>query len=146
MEFGIFEDYAVRMILYLSRNPEIIVSRSEISEAMHIPITVIAKIGQYLERAGLVEIYRGKKGGYKLKKNPREITLLEVLESIVGKITLNKCVDNPYFCVRERICPVHFIWKDINEKFRSMLQIDFERLVKMEAKLKSSKEVVGIKA
>ncbi|MFN4132085.1 MAG: RrF2 family transcriptional regulator [Caldimicrobium sp.] len=145
MEFGIFEDYAVRIILYLSRKPEAIVSRSEISKAMHIPITVIAKIGQYLERAGLVEIYRGKRGGYKLKKNPREITLLEVLESIVGKITLNKCVDNPNFCVREGICPVHFIWKDINEKFRSMLQIDFERLVKMEAKLKSSKEVVGIK-
>lgn len=146
MEFGVFEDYAVRMVLYLSRKPEAIASRSEISEAMHIPITVLAKIGQYLERAGLIEIYRGKKGGYKLRKIPSKITLLEVLESIVGKITLNKCVDNPNFCVREAICPVHFIWKELNERFRNMLQIDFESLVKMERKLNAPKELGVIKS
>ncbi|MFN3406360.1 MAG: RrF2 family transcriptional regulator [Caldimicrobium sp.] len=140
MELGIFEDYAVRMVLYLSRNLGRIVSRSEISEAMQIPLTVLAKIGQDLERAGVLEIFRGKKGGYRLKKDPQKITLLEVVESMRGKITLNKCVDNPNFCARERVCSVHFIWQELNEKFREMLKIDFKRLIELEDKLLSTKK------
>ncbi len=135
MEFGIIEDYAVRMVLYLSRNPEKISTRQEISEAMQIPLTVLARIGQTLESSGIVEIYRGKKGGYKLRKPPEKITLLEVLESFAGKISINKCVDNPNFCVREGICPVNIIWKDINEKFRNLLRIDFKKLLEMEKAL-----------
>ncbi len=135
MEFGIMEDYAVRMVLYLSKNPEKIATRQEISQAMQIPLTVVARIGQTLEASGIVEIHRGKKGGYKLRKPPEKITLLEVLESLIGRISINKCVDNPKFCVREGICPVNIIWKDINEKFRKLLKIDFKTLLEMEAPL-----------
>lgn len=139
MEFGIIEDYAVRMILYLSRNPEKISTRQEISKAMQIPITVLARIGQTLEANGIVEIHRGKRGGYKLRKPPERITLLEVLESFTGKISINKCVDNPDFCVREGICPVNPIWKDINEKFRELLKIDFKSLLERERVLLQEK-------
>ncbi|MGB9760979.1 MAG: RrF2 family transcriptional regulator [Caldimicrobium thiodismutans] len=139
MEFGIIEDYAVRMVLYLSRNPEKISSRQEISQAMQIPISVLARIGQILEAGGIVEIQRGKKGGYRLRKPPEKITLLEVIESFVGKIAINKCVDNPNFCVREGICPVNFVWKDINEKFRELLKIDFKTLLEKERTLLQNK-------
>ncbi|MGC9109495.1 MAG: RrF2 family transcriptional regulator [Caldimicrobium sp.] len=139
MEFGIIEDYAVRMVLYLSRNPEKISSRQEISQAMQIPISVLARIGQILEAGGIVEIQRGKKGGYRLRKPPEKITLLEVIESFVGKISINKCVDNPNFCVREGICPVNFVWKDINEKFRKLLKIDFRTLLEKERTLLQNK-------
>lgn len=136
MEFGIIEDYAVRMVLFLAQNNGKIISRGEISEAMVIPITVLARIGQTLEAAGIVEIHRGKKGGYKLRKSPEKITLLEVLESFTGKIAINKCIDNPNFCVREGVCPVNYIWKDINEKFRDLLRVDFKTLLEMESSLK----------
>ncbi|MGC8965308.1 MAG: RrF2 family transcriptional regulator [Caldimicrobium sp.] len=139
MEFGIIEDYAVRMVLYLSRNPEKISSRQEISQAMQIPISVLARIGQILEAGGIVEIQRGKKGGYRLRKPPEKITLLEVIESFVGKIAINKCVDNPNFCVREGICPVNFVWKEINEKFRELLKIDFKTLLEKERTLLQNK-------
>lgn len=135
MEFGIIEDYAVRMVLFLAQNNGKIISRGEISEAMAIPITVLARIGQTLEAAGIVEIHRGKRGGYKLRKPPEKITLLEVLESFIGKIAINKCVDNPNFCVREGVCPVNRIWKEINEKFRNLLRVDFKTLLEMEKTL-----------
>lgn len=135
MEFGLLEDYAVRMVLFLSRNPQKVASRAEIGEAMDIPLSVIARLGQTLEKAGIVEIHRGKKGGYRLRKAPDQITLLEVLESFVGKISLNRCVDNPRLCSRNRLCPVHAIWRDINEKFRDLLKIKFSDLVQMEKEL-----------
>jgi Rrf2 family protein len=135
MEFAIIHDYAIRMVLYLSKNPDKIATRSEISKAMIIPLSLVARIGQVLEASGIVEVFRGKKGGYKLKKAPKDITLLEVIESFTGKIAINKCVDNPGFCPREGICPVNYVWKEINEKFRNLLKIDFAKLLKMEKKL-----------
>lgn len=137
MEFGVLEDYAVRMVLYLSRNPQKIASRAEIGEAMDIPLSVLARIGQTLENAGIVEIHRGKKGGYRLRKSPENITLLDVLESFVGRIALNRCVDNPRLCPRNSMCPVNSIWQEINEKFRELLKIDFAKLLTLEKSLSS---------
>lgn len=135
MEFGLLEDYAVRMVLYLARDPQKVASRSEIGEAMDIPLSVIARLGQTLEKAGIVEIHRGKKGGYRLRKSPDQITLLDVLEGFVGKISLNRCVDNPRLCSRNRVCPVYAIWRDINEKFRDLLRVKFSDIVRMEKEL-----------
>lgn len=135
MEFGLLEDYAVRMVLYLSRNPQKIASRAEIGEAMDIPLSVLARIGQTLENAGIVEIHRGKKGGYRLRKSPENITLLDVLESFVGRIALNRCVDNPRLCPRNSICPVNSIWQEINKRFRELLKIDFAKLLELEKSL-----------
>ncbi len=135
MEFAIIHDYAIRMVLYLSKNPDKIATRSEISKAMIIPLSLVARIGQVLEASGIVEVLRGKRGGYKLKKAPEKITLLEVIESFTGKIAINKCVDNPGFCPREDNCPVNYVWKEINEKFRELLRIDFSKLLKLEKNL-----------
>ncbi|MCS7149434.1 MAG: Rrf2 family transcriptional regulator [Caldimicrobium sp.] len=134
MEFGILEDYAVRMVLYLAKNPQKIASRAEISEAMDIPMSVLARIGQTLENAGIVEIHRGKRGGYRLRKSPEKITLLDVLESFVGRIALNRCVDNPKICPRDSHCPVNYVWKVVNEKFRDLLKIDFAYILSLEEK------------
>ncbi len=135
MEFAIIHDYAIRMVLYLSREPQRIATRSEISRAMYIPLTLVARIGQVLEASGIVEIRRGKKGGYKLKKSPEKITMLEVIESFTGRIAINKCINTPNFCPREGTCPINYVWKEINEKFRNLLKIDFARLVKLDRKL-----------
>ncbi|MCS7198914.1 MAG: Rrf2 family transcriptional regulator [Caldimicrobium sp.] len=138
MEFGILEDYAVRMVLYLAKNPQKVASRAEISKAMDIPMSVLARIGQTLENAGIVEIHRGKKGGYRLRRPPENITLLSVLESFVGRIAINRCVDNPNICPRDDKCPVNFVWKNINEKFRQLLEIDFAYILSLEEKQTSS--------
>jgi len=145
MEFTLIHDYAIRMVLYLAREPQRIVTRSEISKAMFIPLNLVARIGQVLEASGIVEIFRGKKGGYKLKKAPEKITLLEVIESFTGKIAINKCINTPGFCPREGVCPVNYIWKEINERFRDLLKVDFAKLVKLDRELNKrwiDKEIV----
>ena len=136
MEFGVAEDYAIRFLMYLSKYPDRVIPRWEISEVMRIPKAFLAKIAQTLEVAGIVEIRRGKKGGYRLKKRPAEVSLLEIIESIRGKIALNRCIENPQVCFRSSFCPVHFFWKEVNEKFRKMLKEQtLENLIKKEEEI-----------
>ncbi len=122
MEIGLLEDYAVRVILYLGEREGEIISRSELSKATDVPLSVLAMICNKLEVAGLIYIARGRFGGYRLKKSPEEITLLDVIEAIKGKIYLNRCVDSSGFCARAPFCPVHEVWLEINQKFKELLK------------------------
>ena len=130
MEIGLIEDYAVRIVLYLSQKEGKVVSRKELAEKADIPLSLLSRIGQMLEIADLVYVQKGRGGGYKLKKKPEELTLLDVIEAIHGKVYLNRCVESPGFCSRSPACPVHEVWIEVNERFRELLKrYDFRKLL-----------------
>lgn len=68
----------------------------EVSRAEKVPKSFLAKIFQDLGRAGLVRSSRGARGGFCLSKPPQEITILEIIEAIEGRIMFQRCrLDKP---------------------------------------------------
>ena len=114
-------EYAVRCVLYLSGVKGRVVSRKEVSQAMMIPSQFLGKIVQRLSKAGLLEITQGAKGGYRLLKEPRKITLLEVVEAIMGEIFLNECIMRPEGCFRSVGCAVYKVWGKARDQLRETL-------------------------
>jgi Rrf2 family protein len=127
-------EYAVRCILYLSSQKQgLIVSRRDISQKMDIPDQFLGKIAQQLARAGLIEIIQGAKGGYRLRLSPSEISLLSVVEAVIGQIFLNDCLMRPESCNRSPSCSVNKIWEKARNQLRETLQdVSFEQLLKEE--------------
>jgi Rrf2 family protein len=58
----------------------------------------IAKILQKLVKDGFLKSYRGPAGGFTLIKPADEINLLEIYESIEGKIVVSRCPLNKPTC------------------------------------------------
>lgn len=59
----------------------------------------VAKVMQRLVKDDFLVSMRGPNGGFDLKKDPKDITLLDIYESIEGKIEITTCpLDKP-------ICP-----------------------------------------
>ena len=115
-------EYAIRCISYLSRiGTGVSVPKKEIAAFSEIPESFLAKIAQDLNKAGLIEIRQGSKGGYVLLKTPEEITLLEVVEIMIGRITLNDCVGRPSSCPASPRCLVHQVWDDASAQLRTTL-------------------------
>ena len=104
-------DYAVRAVLYLARqeNSER-AATSTVAEEQHIPPSFLAKIISQLSIAGLLHTSRGARGGITLAREPKDITLLEVVEAIDGPIRLNECVGNEENCSLGNECPLHSVW------------------------------------
>jgi len=76
----------------------------------------VAKIFQRLVKDGFLESHRGPTGGFTLKKAPVDITLLEIYESIEGKIEVTNCpMDKP-------ICPFD---KCIMDNVTRKMTLDF---------------------
>ncbi|NQU64714.1 MAG: Rrf2 family transcriptional regulator [SAR324 cluster bacterium] len=125
-------EYAIRCISYLARNGTTeSVSKKEIAKNTEIPESFLAKIVQDLSKAGLIEILQGSKGGYRLLKNPRDITLLQVVETMIGTIYLNDCIARPVSCHKSPYCLVHRVWDNASTQLRDTLAaVNFEELSK----------------
>ena len=104
-------DYATRAILYLARiGRDERVATSEVAREQKIPASFLAKIVSQLSIAGLLHTSRGIHGGVRLAREPKNITLLEVVEAIDGPIQLNECVEAEEICAVEENCPMRLVW------------------------------------
>ena len=116
-------DYGIRSVMYLSRQPFNKVSFvNEISEEYTIPRSFLAKILQKLVKAKIVRSYRGVKGGFSLARQARDITVLDVLEAIEGKLSLNICLVDKKRCSFSKQCPTHFLWANVQSKIAETLK------------------------
>ena len=100
-------DYALRAMVHLARNYDNgPVSSKTISEKENVPYQLMCKLMQKLNNAGLVTSYMGPKGGFGLSREPSEINILEVIETIQKPISLNRCLLAADICPRHKQCPV----------------------------------------
>ena len=124
-------EYAIRCIIYLSQQGRgVLANKNDIAERAEIPPHFLAKIAQDLAKAGFIEIRQGPRGGFVLLKEPKEITLLDVVETMIGEIYLNDCVARPSSCNALTACGVHQVWINARNQLRETLrQATFDQLI-----------------
>jgi Rrf2 family protein len=116
-------EYGVRCILYLSsKGVGVLCNRRQIAAAMDIPGPFLGKIAQQLARAGYIEILQGARGGLKLVVAPEKVTLLDVVEAVIGEIFLNDCILRPNSCNRSNSCAAHRVWHKARNQLRDTLR------------------------
>lgn len=116
-------EYAIRCALFLSyRGQDRVSNRKEIARTMDIPDQFLGKIAQQLARAGIIEIVQGARGGYRLLVSPQKLTMLDVVEAVIGEIYLNDCVIRPESCERSSACSAHRVWEKARDQLRSTLR------------------------
>src|ERR1700710_1502620 len=70
----------------LARSGERPVPIKELAERRDIPDQFLEQLFSTLRRAGLLTSHRGMRGGYTLSRPAEEITVLEVVQALDGKI------------------------------------------------------------
>lgn len=116
-------EYAIRAMLYLASSKDNkIVQIKEVAEFAEIPKPFLHKIINKLTKSNLITTIRGINGGVKLAKSAKEISLLEIIEAIEGKIFFNKCFFEPDFCHRTKWCSVHSVWSEAQTYVRKLLK------------------------
>jgi len=99
-------EYALRAVVWLAQNPGQPQTTQQIADATQVPPSYLPKVFQPLVRSGLVNGQRGLRGGYSLRKEPCEITLLEVVNQVDPIQRIDSC---PLALAghRGRLCPLH---------------------------------------
>ena len=115
MKFSTKDRYALRLMLELSNHPsDEFVPLKTVSEHQGISLKYLEQIINPLTKSGLVKSYRGAQGGYILTREPKDITIGEVLRILEGSLSPVDCVDNP-MCPNSDTCVSLSIWKKMKE-------------------------------
>ncbi|MBN1975219.1 MAG: Rrf2 family transcriptional regulator [Sedimentisphaerales bacterium] len=100
-------DYALRAMVNLARkyDKELVSSRT-IAVQEKVPYQLACKLMQKLHKAKLIKSSMGPKGGFSLIREPKNISLLEIIESIQESLSLNKCMLARYKCPKQKSCTI----------------------------------------
>jgi Rrf2 family protein len=137
--------YAIRALTYMAarEDQDSPASAADVAEAENIPPYYLAKVLQDLARAGLLNSVRGRGGGFLLKRQPEDITVIQILESVenISRLT-EDCVLGLDECSDEASCPLHDTWT----KFRGELLDSFTQLTLADMVTELLKKRRGAKA
>ena len=78
--------YAVVAMAELARSGSRPVPIAQVAERRGMPVQFLEQLFSTLRRDGLLQSQRGVKGGYTLARPPEEITVLEVVQALDGKV------------------------------------------------------------
>ncbi|MBG0783376.1 MAG: Rrf2 family transcriptional regulator [Bacteroidales bacterium] len=81
----------------------------------------VAKIFQRLVKDNFLESHRGPTGGFTLKSDPKDISLLEIYESIEGKIEVTTCPLDKHICPFDK-CIMDNVTRKMTVDFRNHLK------------------------
>ena len=110
--------FALYAVVELSRNPEDLFTAKQIAEKYRIPEHHVAKVLQQLVRTGLIRSIRGINGGFQIARNPKEITMFEVMQIFETQAPEAKCLllDNDATCDHLDACRIGDVFEEIRQQ------------------------------
>ncbi|HOX39000.1 MAG TPA: Rrf2 family transcriptional regulator [Candidatus Brocadiia bacterium] len=115
--------YAVRAVFELAkRYGEGTIKVAEVAEVQAIPPRFLEVILSQLKQGRFVDSRRGAGGGYYLVKNPKDITVGEIIEFVQGPIDPVGCTneDDEKHCELLNNCPFKKMWNKARESLRGV--------------------------
>lgn len=97
-----------------------------------------------LRAAELIRSIRGARGGYVLAREPKDISLRDIVEAVEGETCLVNCVKDADICKRAPLCPTRDTWIALSNTIKeSMAAVTLAHLV---AGQESKNGITGPKA
>ena len=115
--------HAVRAVAALARLPEgVYAGAAKVAKEIGAPQNYLGKLLQNLTHEGLVESQKGLGGGFRLARDPRQITLLDVVEPIERVSRWSGCILGRPECDDVNPCAIHSKWKTVRNAYLNLLQ------------------------
>ncbi len=96
-------------------------SLEEISRKEGISQGFLEEIAARLRAGGLIKGRRGSGGGYALTRDPKKISVAEVIIAIEGPLALVECLGEDNTCALAAVCANRDIWGSIQRRITALL-------------------------
>jgi Rrf2 family protein len=138
--FSQTSEYAIRALSILARySREQFVLVGTLATTADLPHHYLSKILQNLVRMQVLESRKGSKGGFRLARDPDQITLYEIVNAIENLGQTRRCLLGQAECSDERACPLHDFWVKQTTSYLDTLQrTSLGDLVRFDGKLRST--------
>jgi Rrf2 family transcriptional regulator, nitric oxide-sensitive transcriptional repressor len=117
-----YTDYSLRTLMYLGLNREHLVTIQDIANTYGISKNHLMKVVHQLGLAGFVETVRGRSGGLRLKKEPQDIILGEVVRQTEPDLLMVECFDRVHNeCILAPACGLQGVIQQATNAYFNVL-------------------------
>lgn len=97
------------------------VSIKSIAERQNISEYYLEQLFSPLRKANIIKSIRGAQGGYVLGREPKDITMSEIMEVLEGPVEISDCLEENT-CSNIECCATRGFWARIKESIDSVLE------------------------
>jgi Rrf2 family protein len=119
------EEYGLRCLLQIARQPGGYLTIPEISARESLTEAYVGKLMRVLRKSNLVESIRGKKGGYRLSKPPEQINMATALDALGGRLFgrhfCSRFSGNGTVCRHDGDCSIRPFWSALDNVVQQAL-------------------------
>lgn len=119
-------EYALIAVTHLARNPGPVISARDIAERYGVRAPLLMNVLKLLMHNRILTSVRGTGGGYRLSRDPRSISVWQIVEAVEGPARLVRCVEPeimeaPHQCELIGTCPIRAPLLRVHERFHRFL-------------------------
>jgi len=116
-------EYAILFLVKLAGNKnKKPLNLKQITVKAKLPYKFLSRIVLDLKKAGIITSKEGVSGGYLLKKNPNNISLMQIIKAVEGNKGFVSCIHGQ--CAMEKPCHHKKVW----QKLQQTIEKEFEKV------------------
>lgn len=116
-------EYAIRALTWLAqRDDDQYHLARDMAEILGIPAPFLGKVLQPLVSKGVLLSQRGRSGGFRLAREPHEVTLRQIVETQERMDRVHTCILGQSECSGHEDCPLHAWWSETTTRYLAMLE------------------------
>ena len=113
--------YGTRAIIEIAKNHTIKpTKRKDIVATQGIPDSYLENILISLKNSGIIDTIRGAKGGFIMRREPKDVSLLDIFNALEGSLAPVDCTLHED-CTYTNECITRPIWKELLEAQQAVL-------------------------
>lgn len=120
-------DLAIRAFRYLHAHPGRVPGR-QVADAVGTSVPFLSQVLTPLVSSGWIDSRTGPSGGYLLRQDASELTLLEMVQAVEGPLVDGHCVLDQGNCDSRTPCLLHALWlgarKSLMDSLREVRVLD----------------------
>jgi Rrf2 family iron-sulfur cluster assembly transcriptional regulator len=139
--------YGIRAVIYLASQPLTNgkTGIKQISTDLNLPQPFLAKILQQLAKQKILSSSKGPHGGFSLLKDPRKISLLDIVKTIDGDDFFTNCVMHKGSCESKgedkKTCPLH---EDYEKTRKDLIKLFSKKTIQELVKKANNTDLISI--
>ena len=114
--------YGLKALINLAMNDkQENITIKTLCENLNISERYLEQIFSSLKKSGLVQSVRGAQGGYLLSKEPKDITVGDILVVLEGPVSLSDCVMDEDICENSGKCVTKIVWEKMKKGIEDVI-------------------------
>jgi Rrf2 family transcriptional regulator, nitric oxide-sensitive transcriptional repressor len=121
MRLTLHTDYALRVLIHVAIADGKRITISDIAQSFDISKQHLMKVVNDLSQKGYLDTVRGRGGGIRLRRPPRDINIGQVVRATEDRLDVIGCLGRDGYCPIERVCVLRGVLHDAIQAFLDVL-------------------------